>query len=69
MVLEVQERYNMTIPRTKTNKLVVLTCYTEIIKHYICKGCSKWFSIADILTDPSHCPNCGKIVKEIECTK
>jgi len=51
--------------RTKRDSTVCLRVYKEILKHYTCTGCYKWFTIGDATTEPTKCPNCGKVVKEI----
>lgn len=55
--------------RTKRDNTVNLMMTVEILKHYSCNGCHKWFTIGDSSIVPSKCPNCGKVVKDIECTK
>ena len=55
--------------RTKRDSTVMLTVLEELLKHYNCNGCHKGFTISDSDIEPSKCPNCGKVVKDIECTK
>jgi len=51
--------------RTKKDNFVVLMVSEELLKHYLCKGCSKWFTIGDSTVDPTSCPNCNKHVRHI----
>ena len=62
-------RVQLNKPKDKSNKMVNLESYEELIKHYNCKGCSQWFSIVDNVNEPNFCPHCGKRIKEITCTK
>ena len=61
----IEEKYRMASSRTRDNKSIILKVSEEILRHYNCCGCHKWFSIADSLHNPTHCSNCGKRVKEI----
>lgn len=55
----------MASSRTKDSKSVSVKVSIETLRHYLCNGCHKLFSITDSLHNPTHCPNCGKRIKEI----
>lgn len=56
----------MASSRTRDNKSVVLILSEEVLRHYNCKGCHKWFTIGGDAVIPTHCPSCGKRVLRIE---
>lgn len=61
-------RVKLNRPRDKSNNFIDLEVAEELFSHYKCKGCSKFFIVGQAY-NPNFCPNCGKRVKEITCTK
>jgi rRNA maturation endonuclease Nob1 len=58
--LGIQEKNKVARFRSKADKFVEFGISEEILKHYNCKGCYKWFSIGDSFEEPKFCPFCGK---------
>lgn len=62
----IQKEEKVVLDTQEKSKDITLTLSQELLKHYNCSGCHKWFTIGDSVKEPTYCPNCGNKVKEIK---